>query len=83
MVSAPQVLTLLVGDTSVATLELASEESTFYSFELSTDTLGDEEMVELVFDVDRTFVPAEVSGGENGDRRELGVQLHYAFLESQ
>ena len=83
MVSAPQVLTLMVGDTSVATLELASEESTFYSFELSTDTLGDEEMVELVFDVDRTFVPAEVSGGENGDRRELGVQLHYAFLESQ
>ena len=79
--SEPQILTLTVGDTVLATLELASEESTFYSFDLSTDNFGDEEIVELAFDVDQTFVPAEIAEDENDDSRELGIQLHYVFLE--
>jgi len=43
--------------------------------------LGSTDMVELVVDVDKTFVPALVPALNNKDPRELGVRVFHWFLE--
>jgi hypothetical protein len=80
---APQILTLTIGDTVVETLELASEEPSYHVIAVSAESLGEAETVSLSLTVDPSFVPAVVTGGESADDRELGMQVFYAFLESQ
>jgi hypothetical protein len=43
---------------------------------------GTNEMVEIEIAVDKTFVPATVSGGTSGDTRELGVRVFHAFVQA-
>jgi len=37
--------------------------------------------VELKIGVDRTFVPAVVTAGNQKDTRELGIRVFHAFVE--
>ena len=77
----PQVLTLSIDDTVIETLELGTEVDTYHRIPISAANLGSGEAVTLTLTVDQTFVPSEVTDGENPDPRELGVQVFYAFLE--
>ena len=77
----PQILTVLVDETVIATLELASGEPTFHRIEVPVDSFGDTEMVAMTLNVDQTFIPSVMTGGDNPDERELGIQVFYAFLE--
>jgi hypothetical protein len=43
--------------------------------------LGTADMSEVVISVDKTFVPAIVSGGKSTDPRELGVRVFHAFVD--
>ena len=77
----PQVLTLMVGDTTVETITVSSPRPTFHTIDIPATSFGANEMVVLTLNVDPTFVPAETTDGENPDTRELGIQVFYAFLE--
>ena len=46
---------------------------------LSTAVLGTEERAEIQIAVDRTIVPAAQPAG-GGNERELGIQVHHAFV---
>jgi hypothetical protein len=48
---------------------------------LKADQLGGADMAEIELAVDKTFVPAEISGGANKDPRELGVRVFHAFVQ--
>ena len=78
-----QRLTLEIGETEIETLDLASETPIFHRIDLPAERLGDDDTVVLTLNVDVTFVPAEVTGNENPDQRELGAQVFYAFLEER
>ena len=39
------------------------------------------DMAELQIAVDKTFIPAQVSGGSSKDPRELGVRVFHAFVD--
>jgi len=79
----PQVLTLSVGETVFETLEMSSEEPTYHTIAIPSASLGEAETVAMTLDVEPSFVPSVVTNGENADERELGVQVFYAFLESE
>ena len=43
--------------------------------------MGAAEMAELQVTVDKTFVPAQITGGASKDPRELGVRVFHAFIQ--
>ena len=77
-----QRLTLEIDGTEIETLDLASEAPIHHRIELPAERLGDDDTVVLTLNVYGTFVPAEITGSENRDQRELGAQVFYAFLEA-
>ena len=74
-------MTLTIDETVGATIEVASEAATYHSIPVSAASLGAADTVTLTLNVDRTFVPADLTDSENPDQRELGVQVFYAFME--
>ena len=76
-----QRLTLEIGETEIETLDLASGTPIYHRIDVPAERLGDDDTVVLTLNVDVTFVPAELTGNENPDQRELGAQVFYAFLE--
>ena len=77
----PQILTVAIDDTVIATLEMASLEPTYHVIPIPAANLGVADAVALTLIVDPTFVPSAVTDGEDPDDRELGVQVFYAFLD--
>lgn len=77
----PQVLTLSVGDTIIETIGLEAIEPSYHVVPIPAASMGTDDGVTLTLTVDPPFVPSEVTDGANGDSRELGVQVFYAFLE--
>ena len=77
----PQILTVAIDDTVIATLELGSLEPTYHAIPIPAASLGVADPVALTLNVDPTFVPSAVTDGEDPDDRELGVQVFYAFLD--
>jgi hypothetical protein len=49
-------------------------------FEVPVEALGDSEWVDLVMEVDKIFVPAQVEEGSE-DIRELGLQIFWMYLQ--
>ncbi len=43
--------------------------------------MGDQEMTELAITVDKTFTPAQISGANSKDPRELGVRVFHAYVD--
>ena len=78
-----QRLTLEIDGTEIETLDLASEAPIFHRIDVPAESLGDGATVVLTLNVEDTFVPAELTGNENRDPRELGAQVFYAFLDSE
>jgi hypothetical protein len=78
---APQMLTLSVGDTIIDTIGLEPIEPSYHVVQIPAAAMGDGDSVTLTLTVDPPFVPSEVTDGANGDSRELGMQVFYAFLE--
>ena len=78
-----QRLTLEIDGTEIETLDLASEARIFHRIDVPAESLGDGATVVLTLNVEGAFVPAEITGNENPDRRELGARVFYVFLESE
>jgi hypothetical protein len=76
-----QNIQVLLGNQSVMNFVLAPAQRVLHKIPLSAAQLGSEEMVELRFLVDKTFIPALVAGSTNKDPRELGMRVFHAFVE--
>ena len=77
----PQVLTLSVGDAIIDTIGLEAIEPSYHVVPIPAASMGTDDSVTLTLTVDPSFVPSEITDGANGDGRELGMQVFYAFLE--
>jgi hypothetical protein len=81
-VGAPQQVTVFAGDQALATFPADSTLPTLRKVPVTAAQLGSNEMAELRIEVDRTFVPAKLSGGGR-DGRELGIRVYHAFVETR
>jgi hypothetical protein len=71
----PQQVTLKVGDNPIATFAADSKAPKILTYPLTAAQLGSNDMLDLVFDVDKTFRP----GGT--DPRELGIRVFHVYVE--
>jgi hypothetical protein len=75
-----QTVTVSVGNEVVDTFQIGPV-GNVRRIPLSITQLGTGDQVSLKISVDRTFVPAVLSGGALPDRRELGLCVFHAFIE--
>lgn len=71
----PQQAVLKIGDQQVGQFTADAKAPKLLTFPLTAAQLGSSDMVDLIFEVDRTFKP----GGT--DPRELGIRVFHAFIE--
>ena len=72
---APQQVVLKIRDQVVGQFAADSKAPALKTYDLSPEQLGTGDMVDLVFEVDRTFKP----GGT--DPRELGIRVFHVYIE--
>jgi hypothetical protein len=71
----PQQVGIRIGDQSLAAFAADSRQQKLLTFPITAAQFGNADMVELVIEVNRTFVPGV------GDTRELGIRVFHAFIE--
>ena len=76
-----QQVTVALGGTTLETVAVTPKNQVLHRIAIKADQLGAADMAELTLAVDKTFVPAEVTGGTSKDPRELGVRVFHAFIE--
>ena len=62
---------------------LQPDETMLRKVALPAARMGDGELTELQVSVDKTFVPVLVSNSNSKDKRELGVRVFHAFVDSR
>jgi hypothetical protein len=78
----PQTVTVSIGSEVVDTFQIGAK-GDVRRIPLSVTQLGTGELVELKLTVDKTFVPAVITAGAQGDKRELGLCVFHAFIETK
>jgi len=78
-----QHVTVTLGGQTVDEFTLKPEERVLRKPKLPAAQMGGDEMTELHIVVDKTFVPAQVSGGSSSDPRELGVRVFHAYVDAR
>jgi hypothetical protein len=77
----PQHVTVRIGSMVLDTFTLSPGDRVLRRIALPAATLGSAESVDLTIEVDKTFVPAEVSSLRSPDARELGIRVFRAYVE--
>jgi hypothetical protein len=77
----PQVVQVTMGGQQVEQFTLAPNDRQLKKIKLPAAQMGTADMSELQIGVDKTFIPAQVSGGSSKDPRELGVRVFHAFVD--
>jgi hypothetical protein len=70
-----------MGGQTVEQFSLSPTDRFLKKVRLPANLMGTAEMAELHIVVDKTFIPAQVSGGTSKDPRELGVRVFHAFVD--
>jgi hypothetical protein len=78
--STPQQVSLYSGNQLVTSFAQANAAPVLRRIAISAAQLGTADMAELRIDVDKTFVPAKVSGS-GSDNRELGIRVYHTFVD--
>ena len=78
---APQKVEFRMGETILDTFVMTPGQRQLRRVAISAATLGNDDVFSFDLTVNPTFVPAAVQPG-NGDTRELGVRVFYAYLTS-
>jgi hypothetical protein len=78
---APQELAIWNATDLLGTVPVLSDDAPVQRLPLPAARLGGADMVELRLVPDRTFVPAQEPGANNGDTRELGVRVFNLFVQ--
>ncbi|MPY88149.1 MAG: hypothetical protein GEU99_09520 [Luteitalea sp.] len=76
-----QTVTVKVGETAIETFPVPKGEPTIHRVPIAAAQLGESEHVEIVLDINRTFVPAKLPDGDSEDPRELGIRVFHASVE--
>lgn len=77
----PPQVTVRVGTQEIERFVLATGEQLLKKIPIAADQLGTTDMVDLIIQVDKTFVPALTPAAQNRDTRELGIRVFHVFLE--
>lgn len=67
--------TVLVNGHQIAEFDVPAKERLLRRLEIATDVLGTGDTVDVTIAVDKTFSPAQASGGQSTDVRELGIRV--------
>jgi hypothetical protein len=76
-----QVVQVVMGGQALEQFSLGPTERVLKTIKLPGSQMGAAEMAEVQIVVDKTFIPAQVSGGTSKDPRELGVRVFHAFVD--
>ncbi len=77
--NAPQTVTVSAGDRVLQSFVADAAGRRLRRVSLPAEVLGSGDTAEIQIAVDRTFVPAAQPAG-GGDERDLGIQVHHAFV---
>jgi hypothetical protein len=76
-----QKVTVALGGMVLDQFEVVPQKLVLRRIPIKAEQIGPAEMTELQITVDKTFVPAQISGGASKDPRELGVRVFHAFIQ--
>ena len=76
-----QKVRVTLGGAVLDEFELTPQKQILRRIPIKADQIGAAEMAEIQIAVDKTFVPAQVSGGASKDPRELGIRVFHAFIQ--
>jgi hypothetical protein len=79
LLNAPQQVTVTVNGMTLAQFTVAPRETVRRKITIPASTWGNAERVDLVIDVDKTFIPSVLSP-ESTDPRELGIRVLHAAI---
>jgi hypothetical protein len=77
----PQRVQVTMAGQVLAEFTVTPGQQALHKIPLKADQMGSGDMVELVIDVDKTFVPALMAASNSKDPRELGVRVFHAFVQ--
>jgi hypothetical protein len=77
----PQRVQVMIAGQVVSAFTVTPAQQVLHKIPLKAEQMGTGDMVELVIDVDKTFVPAVVAAATSKDPRELGVRVFHAFVQ--
>ena len=78
-----QHVTVTLGGQTVEAFDIEPDMRALHKIALAGALMGDNELSELQIAVDKTFVPAVVTGGSSKDPRELGVRVFHAYVDAR
>ena len=78
-----QQVQVIMGGQALDSFTLEPDETMLRKVALPSARMGDGELTELQVSVDKTFVPVLVSNSNSKDKRELGVRVFHAFVDSR
>jgi hypothetical protein len=74
-------VTVQIGDQILQTVPLSATSAPVLKYPVTAAQLGANDMVEITFTADKTFVPALEQSIKNGDPRELGARFFHVFIQ--
>jgi hypothetical protein len=78
-----QQVQVIMGGQTLDSFALRPDETLLRKVALPAARMGTGELTELQLSVDKTFVPVLVSNSNSKDKRELGVRVFHAFVDSR
>ncbi len=78
----PQTVTVTLGDQTIDTFTIQPKQELIRKPTITAAQLGTADVVDLKISVDKTYIPAVVTGGTNRDPRELGVRVFHAYVQA-
>ena len=81
LVGRPVQVTVRVGETVIETLSFDAQAEVLKKIAISNAQFGSADNIDLVLDVDPSFVPAQTPAANSKDPRELGLRVFHAFIE--
>jgi hypothetical protein len=76
-----QAVQVVMGGQTLEEFTLAPTDRLLKKVKMPAAQMGAGDMSELQIVVDKTFIPAQVTGGASKDPRELGVRVFHAFVD--
>jgi hypothetical protein len=79
--SEPQTVTVTVGGQTIDSFTIQPKQELIRKPTITAAQLGAGDVVDVKITVDKTYIPAVVTGGANRDPRELGVRVFHAHVQ--
>ena len=76
-----QQIQVVLGGQAIEEFTLDPNQRVLRRVQLPVAAIGEAEIAELQFRVDKTWIPAQVPAANNPDKRELGVRVFHAFAD--